>query len=160
MEENPSADVWQTVKGWLGWNSGGTPTQLFYEGRLITRPAGLALSMNKFFLSKIENLREKIPPAALDPLKYFKQAMIGRTCTFRIRELSLLEVKKLIKELKNSSSTGVDFLDTRTLKLSADILAPSIQHIINLSIKTANYKRYLKHKTYLFRKIRVKISLP
>ena len=46
QDENCSTDIWRTVKGWLGWNTGGPPTQLFYEGRLVTRPAGLASCMN------------------------------------------------------------------------------------------------------------------
>jgi predicted peroxiredoxin len=46
---------------------------------------------------------------------------------------------KLIKGLKNSYATGVDFIDTRTIKLGAEILAPAIQHISNLSISTSTY---------------------
>ena len=26
QEKNSSTDTWKTVKGWLGWNSGGPPT--------------------------------------------------------------------------------------------------------------------------------------
>ena len=28
-ENNSSSDTWKTVKGWLGWNTGGPPTQHF-----------------------------------------------------------------------------------------------------------------------------------
>ena len=28
-KENTSTEVWRTIKGWLGWGGGGTPTQLF-----------------------------------------------------------------------------------------------------------------------------------
>ena len=59
-EQNPTG-VWQAVKGWLGWNTGGTPTQLFYDGRLLSSPVDLSSAMNNFFLNKIEKLREKIP---------------------------------------------------------------------------------------------------
>ena len=54
---NTSTDTWQTVKGWLGWGSAGTPTKLFSDGRLVTSPGGLAACMNNFFLDKI--LREE-----------------------------------------------------------------------------------------------------
>ena len=136
---NSGTDVWKSVKGWLGWNSGGTPSQLFCEGNIVTKPVALATSMNKFFIKKIRDLRNKIPTVDLDPLQYFKSAMKDRSCTFSLKELSVEEVLKLIKGLKNSSATGMDFIDTRTVKLGAEALAPAIQHIINLSITTSTF---------------------
>ena len=137
--ENSTTDIWRSLKGWLGWNSGGPPTQLFHNGRLITRPVGLSSTMNEFFITKIKNLREKIPQTSCDPLIYLRQAMKGRSCTFSFKEVSLIEVKKVICSLKNSSATGVDYIDTKTIKLGVDILAPVIQHIINLSMCTSTF---------------------
>ena len=137
--KNSTTDIWRSLKGWLGWNSGGPPTQLFHNGRLITRPVGLSSTMNEFFITKIKNLREKIPQTSCDPLIYLRQAMKGRSCTFSFKEVSLTEVKKVICSLKNSSATGVDYIDTKTIKLGVDILAPVIQHIINLSMCTSTF---------------------
>jgi hypothetical protein len=137
--KNSSTDTWKTVKGWLGWNSGGPPTQLFSEGRIVTKPAGLASSMNRFFITKIKELRQNIPVVNFDPLKYLKEAMRDRKCKFSLKQLTIEDVLKLIKGLKNSSATGVDFIDTRTIKLGAEILAPAIQHIINLSISSSTF---------------------
>ena len=95
QENNLSSDTLKTVKGWLGWNSGGPPTQLFYEGRILTKPAGLASSMNKFFINKIKELRRKIPIVNIDPLKYLKEAMRDRTSKFEITQLTVEDVLKL-----------------------------------------------------------------
>ena len=127
--------MWKTVKNWLGWNSGGPPTQLFYEGRIVTRPGGLASTMNRFFIGKVRSLRENIPTVATDPLKQLKQAMKNRKCRFKMKLVSSDEVLKLIMGLKTSSATGVDYIDTSTVKLGAEMLAPAIAHIINLSIR-------------------------
>ena len=54
-----SGDIWKSVKGYLGWNTGGTPSQLLYNGRIISRPAGLAKCMNDFFIDKIKRLETK-----------------------------------------------------------------------------------------------------
>ena len=103
--------------------------------------------MNRFFINKIKQLRHRIPVANSDPLKYLREAMSDRTCKFRLKPLALEEVLKLIKGLKNSSATGVDFIDTRTIKLGAEVLAPAIQHIINLSISSSTYPELWKwHK--------------
>ena len=138
-EENSSTDIWKTLKCWLGWTGGGPPTQLFCEGRMVSRPSGLAACMNKFFIKKVKDLRLRIPAAKCDPLKYLKESMTGRVCEFKIKPVSLSEVTKLIKCLKNSSATGVDFIDVKTIKLGADILAPALQHIINLSIESGTF---------------------
>ena len=110
----------KTVKGGLGCNSRGPPTQLFYEGRLVTKPAGLASSTSKFFIYKIKDLRQKIPAVKIDPLKYLKEAMRSRERTFSIKQLTVEDVLKLIKGFKRSSETCVDFIDTRTMLKGAD----------------------------------------
>ena len=52
-KENTPTSMWRTLKSWLGWGGGGTPTQLFSEGRMVSSPGGLASTMNKFFLDKL-----------------------------------------------------------------------------------------------------------
>ena len=54
------------------------------------------------------------------------------------------DVLKCIKALKNSNATGIDFIDTRSLKLVADLIAPALAHIINLSMKTGIYPKSWK----------------
>ena len=38
-KENTPTEVWSKVNSWLGWNGGGTPTQIFSEGKTVTSPA-------------------------------------------------------------------------------------------------------------------------
>ena len=138
-QQHSSTDIWKVVKGWLGWGGGGTPTQLHSEGKLVTSPAGLALTMNKFFLEKIRRLRSSIPCSVRDPLRKLKEAMRNRTCTFKIEKVTVRDVVKTIQSLKNSTATGIDFIDTRTVKLAANLIAPYLTHIINLSVSTRTF---------------------
>ena len=137
--KNSPTDMWNRLKGWLGWSGGGPPTQLSSDGKLITSPSGLGSTMNKFFVDKIRRLRRAIPLAMTDPLSKMKEAMETRQCTFQIRPVSETDVLKIISNLKNSSATGVDHMDTRTVKLAADLIAPAMTHIINLSISTSTF---------------------
>ena len=144
-KQNSSTDIWKVVRGWLGWGSGGTPTQLHSEGKLVTSPAGIATTMNKFFLEKINRLRSSIPSSVRDPLRKMKEAMKNRSCTFKIQMVTVSNVVKTINSLKNSSATGVDFIDTRTVKLAANLIAPMLTHIINLSISTGTFPTRWKY---------------
>ena len=144
-KQNSSSDIWKSVKGWLGWNGGGTPTQLYSGGIIVTSPGGLASTMNKFFLEKIRRLRNLIPGATRDPLAKMKEAMANRSCSFKLNRVSVEDVLKIIQGLKNSTATGVDFIDTRTVKLASQQIAPALTHIINLSISTNTFPSLWKY---------------
>ena len=137
LNENSTTDIWRSVKSWLGWGTSGTPTQLFWEGKMVTSPSGLAATMNRFFLDKIRRLRNNIPLPTADPLKKLKEAMLGRQCSFTLKPVKEEQVLKIIKGLKNSSATGVDYVDTRTVKLVAEIITPVLTYIVNLSIRSS-----------------------
>ena len=102
-----------------------------------TSPSGLASAMNRFFVDKIKRPRQNIPPATSDPLAKLKEAMRNRVCTFKLKLVTQEQVLKIIQSLKTSSATGVDYIDTRTLKLVAEMITPALTHIINLSIETS-----------------------
>ena len=53
-------------------------------------------------------------------------------------------VEKLICNLKNSGSVGLDFIDTSTIKLAKSEITPAITHIINLSIKQSKFPNEFK----------------
>ena len=93
--------------------------------------------MNRFYIQKQKDIVSGIPPSHTDPLEILRNKMEGREGSFAFREVSEDEVMKLIKTAKNSTSSGVDWIDNRSLKLVANGLSPAITRIINLSIKSA-----------------------
>ena len=133
--ENDPKNLWKNMKGWLNWKSSGPPSQLFFNGEMVNSPAGLANTMNTFFINKVKGLRENIPTNWTDPLKVLKETMKARTCTFTPRPVKPEQVLYFIKALRNSKSTGLDTLDTYILKLVAENILPALTHVINLSIR-------------------------
>ena len=100
--QDPGA-TWSTVKSWLSWGSTGPPTKLFVNGEMVTSPSRLAGAMNDFFLTKVRQLREKIPTSNMDPLAKLRQSMQSRNCTFTLRP-----VRPEQAGLRNSKSSGPD----------------------------------------------------
>ena len=92
--------------------------------------------MNRFFLDKIKKLRNQIPIPTYDPVRKLREAMEGKQHSFTMKPVQEDQVLKIIKSLKNSSATGVDYVDTRNIKIEAEIIAPSL-HIISLSIQSS-----------------------
>ena len=54
------------------------------------------------------------------------------------------EVKKIIAGLKNSKSTGTDFIETWIIKLVAMDILPVVTHIVNLSISYSEFPKLWK----------------
>ena len=141
---NNATDLWRNLKSWMRWKNTGPPTQLFYKGNLVTSPYGLASSMNSFFIEKVKQLQEKIPQPNDNPLKYLQQAMSTRSCSLRFEQVHPEQVLEIVQKLKNSKATGLDDIDTSTLKLVIHDILPALTHIINLSLSSLTFPKSWK----------------
>ena len=136
---NSPAEVWQTAKNIVGWNKSGPPTQLYINGQHVTSPKAIASAMNRFFIEKQRRIISEIPVVDTDPLTKLRERMEGREGSFTFKQVSEDEVNKVIQSIKNSTSTGVDWIDNRCLKMAIKELTPAITRIINLSISTSTF---------------------
>ena len=143
-DEKDSKQIWKNIKSWLNWTSSGAPTQLFYEGQLENRPCRLAYCMNKFFIDKITNLRDNLGESQLNPLDNLRRLMAGRKSVFSLKPVHPDTVDKLISNLKNSGSVGLDYIGTGIIKQAKKELLPALTHIINLSIKQSKFPTQFK----------------
>ena len=106
---------------------------------MITSPARLAWSMNNFFINKVRELRARIPNTESDPLEKMREVFRNRNCTLGLRPVTPDEVSKIISNLKNSKSTGSDFISTWVVKLVSKEILPTITHVVNLSISNEEF---------------------
>ena len=90
--------------------------------------------MNFFFINKVKKLRSSLPPPRNDPLEHLRNLMSTRTCAFTLKPVHPDDVLEIVKNLKNSKSTGLDNLDVWTLKLIIGDILPALTHVINLSL--------------------------
>ena len=141
---NNSSSIWKNVKHWLGWTTGGPPTQLISEGNMFSKPKDLARIMNNFFVNKVKVLRQNLPNDAGDPLALTRRLMSERQCSFKFTSVHPDEVNKIIENLKNSKSSGIDNIDTYIIKLARKELVPVITHIINLSLTQSHFPEIWK----------------
>ena len=65
--------------------------------------------------------------------------MVGRTCSFSFSPVHPKEVDKIISNLSNSSSFGLDQIDTFIVKLVELDILPTLTHIVNLSLTTRKF---------------------
>ena len=94
---------------------------------------------NEYYINKVRDIRRNMPRQKNDPLTTVRRMMTGRTATFSISAVSPDEVDKIIRNLKNSKSSGVDDLDTYIVKLTRTHTIPSVCYILNLSIQSRKF---------------------
>ena len=110
---------------------------------MYTKAKQVADIMNEFFVEKIEKLKVKFVNASPNYDHCYK-AMIGKNCKLTMNYVSMKKVKKILRNLKSSKSVGLDELDSYSLKVAADIIAPSVHHIVMLSIMQRKFPSSLK----------------
>ena len=130
--------VWKSAKSFMGWKSKGTPTQLNIANKLVTSAKLIAQSMNEFFIDKVRMIREGMASVPFDFNKV-EEIMMNKNCKMRLSHVSLLKVKKILKSLSNSRSTGIDELDNFSVKLAAEYISQPIHHIVTLSIMQSKF---------------------
>ena len=81
--------------------------------------------------------------AAFDTSK-IRDFMLNKTCKLNFKNVTVLKVKKLLKSLSNSRSTGVDELDNFSVKLAADYIAQPLHHIVTLSLTQKIFSKQLE----------------
>ena len=121
----------------MNWNTPGPPTQLEVkeakEIKMYTKAKDLAMIMNDYFISKVNTINKGLRNVPVD-LSGCKKIMLGKNLTLSMKHVTVEKVRKLLKSLKNTTSTSVDQLDNYAVKIAADQLAWPLHHVITLSI--------------------------
>ena len=135
--QGDSGKVWGNILGWLNWSSTSSPTKLWSMNRVETSPYKMANIMNSYYIAKVTDIRAALPPPSIDPLGPLKRMMNGCPTEFHLNPVHPDTVSKIIQEMKNSRSSGVDHIDSFILKLIRKEITPAITHIVNLSIESS-----------------------
>lgn len=61
--------------------------------------------------------------------------MKSRNCEFKLKLVTVKDMEMMIKTMRPSSASGVDWIDSNCIKLAVAELSPALTHITNLSIK-------------------------
>ena len=97
---------------------------------------------NRYYKDKVSKIREQLPRRG-DPTAGLRDIMNKKPHP-RSEELNLklvnpLLVDKIIMNLKNSKSSGLDNMDTYIIKLIRPHIVPAITHIVNLSLSSSQF---------------------
>ena len=100
--------------------------------------------MNDFFIEKVQKIRNGISQVAAN-FEVCTRIMTGKNCKLSLKHVSVDKIKKLLSNLKNTRSSSVDELDNYCVKISSDIIAQPLHHIITLSIMQSKFPTSWKY---------------
>ena len=91
---------------------------------------------NKCFTELGGKLSNDIPPSISTPHRYFANFECPRNTLSYFKEVSEIEVFRLLSCLTTSKATGLDQISAKVLKIAAPAITPSLTLIFNQSIRT------------------------
>ena len=94
----------------------------------------MANEINDFFSNIGSDLAKDIPAPAANMVDLFIQNIPIYAPVFELSQLDDHDVAILIRDLKPSSSSGIDGLSARIIKEAGPSIVPVLKHIFNLSI--------------------------
>ena len=134
--ENSQSGLWKVVNQALKGDRK-QDIVLLENGTEVQNPQEI---LNEQFIKKIEMLRHKIKQGGECPISRLKKHLKDKTVQlFTIKPVSVQKVKKVLKSLKNKSSSGTDGINARVLKDACDGLAVPLTELVNTSIVSGEF---------------------
>ena len=109
-----------------------------YDNNTTKNESDLAELFNNYFIYVASKLKEPITDSEFERLN-FMQSNIPSDIEFKIPLTNTGFVRKFLSSVNVSKSTGLDNIGPRILKISANIIAPSLVYIVNKSIISGSF---------------------
>lgn len=141
---NSTSKLWENAKKISGWSKSSTPRRLIYGGKHFDKPVDIANILNQSYIDKAKSIAESIQKSKIDPLVNYSRIVEGKHLEFKLRTISMSELKLSIKKMRATNSTGFDSISMRLIKQSAAVLYRPLLNMVNSSLTTNTFPNTLK----------------
>ena len=141
---NNSRKLWKSIQVVTNDDNATLPRRINFEGRTINSSKEIANICMKYFINKIESIRNRFKNSELDPLMFLRFLIPEADQELKIPEITPDDTLKIIKTMKCTNTTGNDSISSRILKMIPDHAAIYITHAINISIREGRFPQILK----------------
>lgn len=150
-KDNPQ-NLWKVLKS-LGCatkpKSTSTCSSLYIDGKKVSNKDMIANHFNIYFTSVAQELVRNLPPSqgifGLDHCNTFYSNLGVSPNSFLLKPVSVDKIGSMLKDLNIAKATGLDNISARYLKDAADLIAPYIAHVTNLSLEQGIVPSDMKH---------------
>ena len=111
------------------------------DDQIITNESDLSDIFNNYFINIASKLKEPIVETDFIPLNNYVCSKVPTDIDFEIPLTNHAFIIQFLSNLNVKKSTGLDNIGPRNLKLTADVITPSLVYIVNKSISTGKFPR-------------------
>ena len=137
-------NMWKTVQKYGTKMSNKIPSRIIVDGLMTNSPKKVANAMNSFYIEKVKSIRKAFTKPEMKLIKLLAKLIPREETECKIPEITLEEVKEIIKETKSSNTVGCDNISSRIIKMIPNTMAVFITHSINVSIREGIFPEILK----------------
>ena len=130
---------WKTINTLIRPKKGNNSFKIDIDGVKETNSGIISERFNDYFTSIAQNLASKIPSSNVNPLDF----IVHQPNTFVFFECCESEIVTIIKQLKNNKCSLLE-IPNHIYKSVADIIAPTLRDLINVSVRTGIFPDLLK----------------
>ena len=149
---NDPKKTWKLINSLLGKNAKfNNVNELLIDGISVSDPTFIAEELNDYFISigsKLASEYENEASTNVDDLSVNYTFNQSSDTFLKFSPIHVDSVASTLRGLKACKATGLDNIPAKILKLSADIIAPLLTFIFNLSLATGIYidewKQYME----------------
>ncbi len=122
------------------------PPKIEYENETFHNAQDIVNTLNNHFSTVADKLvGEYTPDMDFTVLQTYISDKRNISENFKVGYISVAEVHKQLRLLNVNKSSGLDYIGPKILRLSADVIAPSLTFLINKSISSGRFPNKLKH---------------
>ena len=133
-DSTDSGKAWKTAYKYLGKTQDLSPKHINLDGKRISSPKLLAESFNDIFPNKVKNLNGEVLSHPCERLASWLQGRDLPSEEFELKVITLPTLRKYLRKLKGNRSSGMDQIDSFSLKLTSPQIELVLLHLVNLSI--------------------------
>merc|ERR1711954_149445 len=134
---------WATIKEFTP-EEDSVPTEIKYKGKNLTSPKAIAESYAEFSDDKLEEIRKSVEFENFKAVKLFKRVIPRVENEVILEPVTVQEIRKIIKNLKNTNSRGNTEITNKIVKELKEYLSVALKHLTNTIYTTGKYPDILK----------------
>ena len=146
--QNDVKQLWKTSYQLLGQSNDLSPKKIIYKDSLVTSPILLAEAFNDIFISKVKKVKSEIVSNVnSSPTERLLHWLSKRQLPIPVLDLkpiTIEDLRRYVSKLKGGRRSGVDDVDSYSLKLAAPFIEDVLLHLINLTLINGSFAKCWK----------------